>query len=631
MNTIFITSRLDKDHGGLTASLLNKVGILHDYKDINSKILTFHADQNFSYLRNDIVKRYNLENKTKILNINDYYRENELQYSNTKYSIDTSELISLNLNNNKKEFYKNGIKILEITYTNNLIKEVKHFAENSICVKKDIIDKDGYLYWTSHYYNNKLSRQIFFRKDGTAFQTREYDSTNDKKNIKNIVLFDNTVVRFSSFDDFKKYFIEEFITDNFTYLVGEARGQDSVIMSINDNRVRKIFMTHSIHTRPDTDIIRTGNRKVLNNLNEIDALILLTEKQKDDIKNRFGDRNNYHVIPHSIEIPKLTETKDENKIVIISRLHQEKRLDHAIKAFQQVVKDKPDVQLFIYGDGDQKENLQSLINELHLKENVKLMGYSNNTYEILQNATCSLLTSKYEGFALVIQESIANGTPVIAYDIKYGPSDMIDNGENGYLVEDGNINKLASTIIKYLNATANEKQKFSDSSIEKAKSFSNERFATSWINLFEKLKSPKIKVEPNIKLRGLERKFMSKTNFKIEVEVKIKNHRNNIKPVFWGTFYNRSTINNDEIKKNKKVEAVVKENKDDIYIIEFNFKSDEFEEKDVYDTFLSMKYDSCYFELRIGNQRNPINLENLKTKKVSPYFTNKYDNLSFEI
>lgn len=44
MNTIFITSRLDKDHGGLTASLLNKVRILHDYKGIKPKILSFHAD-----------------------------------------------------------------------------------------------------------------------------------------------------------------------------------------------------------------------------------------------------------------------------------------------------------------------------------------------------------------------------------------------------------------------------------------------------------------------------------------------------------------------------------------------------------------------------------------------------------
>lgn len=631
MNTIFITSRLDKDHGGLTASLLNKARILHDYKGIKSKILSFHADQNFSNLKNEIKNRYSLENKAKILNINDYYRNRGLQSSKTKYSIDTSKLIPVSINGNVKEFYKNGIKILEIIYANGSIKEVKHFAENSLCIKKDIIDKEGYLYWTSHYYNNNLSRQIFFRKDGIAFQTREYESTNNKNSIKNIVLFDNSVVRFNSFDNFKKYFIEEFITENPTYLIGEARGQDSVIMNIQDNRVRKVFMIHSIHMRPDTDIIRTGNKMVLNNLNEIDALILLTEKQKEDITNQFGGRNNYYVIPHSIEIPNLTEIKDNNNIVIISRLHEEKRLDHAIKAFQKVVKEKPEAQLFIYGDGEQKGVLQNLINELRLKESVKLMGYANNTYEILQNATCSLLTSKYEGFALVIQESIANGTPVIAYDIKYGPSDMIESGKNGFLVEEGNIDKLATSIIKYLNTSKKEKQNFSELSIEKAQLFSNERFATSWVTLFEKLKLPKVKIKPNVKLKKIDRKFMSKNNFKIEVEVKINNHKNSITPVFWGTFYNRSTLNNDGVKKRKQVEGIIKERKDDLYQIEFLFKSNEYEVNDIYDVFLSMKYDSYYFDLRVGNQRSPINIENYKTKKVIPYFTNKYDNLSFKL
>ncbi|UXR73144.1 glycosyltransferase [Staphylococcus sp. IVB6238] len=631
MNTIFLTSRLDRDHGGLTASLLNKARILYDYKGLKSKILTFHADHNFNDVKNEIVKRYDLENKTDILNINDYYRERGLQNSPVRYTLDTSELSSVNLKGNVKEFYNNGVKVLEITYDNNSIKEAKYFTENNLCIKKDVIDKDGYLYWTTHYLNKNLSRQVFYRKDGTAFQAREYDATNNKKNIKNVVLFDETITRFNSFDAFKRHFVEEFITDICNYLVGEARAQDSVILSIKDSRVRKIFMTHSIHIRPGTDIVRAGNRKVLYNLNEVDALVLLTEKQKADVINRFGERTNYFVLPHSIEIPENTQTRDHNKIVMIARLHEEKRLEHAIQAFKKVSKEKPKAQLLIYGDGDQKENLQKLIDKLQLKENVKLMGYANNIDEILQSATCSLITSKYEGFPLAIQESIANGTPVIAYDIRYGPSAMIDHGKNGYLVEEGNINKLASTIIKYLSGSKNERKKFSENSIAKAKTFSDERFAISWINLFEKLKSPKVEVTPNVKLIKLEKKLMPKNTFKIQVEVKVNDHRKHIKPQFWGTFYNRSTIKSDGTRKHKKVNAVVKERKDDLYKLEFLFKSNEFEINEVYDVFLTMQYDTYYFELRVGNDRNPVKVETLKTKKAKPYFTKPHDNLSFKL
>ncbi|MBO1199411.1 glycosyltransferase [Staphylococcus simiae] len=631
MSIIFVTSRLDKDHGGLTASLLNKTRILYDYNKIKSKILTFHADQNFNNIKNEIQRRYELENKTDILNINEYFRERGLKYTTNKYSVDISDLTKVKVNDSTTEFYNNGIKRLEIKYKNNILTEVKHFTDNSICFKKDIVDHDGFLYWTSFYIDAKLSRQIFYRKDGSAFQSREYDSTNNKKNIKNIVLFDDSILRFNSFDEFKTYFIEKFIEDRCTYIIGEARAQDSVILNINDSRVRKIFMTHSIHERPDTKIIRLGNRKVLNNLNKIDGLVLLTNKQRGDIIKRFGERNNYYVIPHSIEIPKVVTKKDPNKIVIISRLHEEKRLDHAIKAFKKVIQKSPDAKLYIYGDGDQKESLQNLINKLNVQHNVKLMGYTNNTNEVLQSATCSILTSKYEGFALVIQESIANGTPVIAYDIKYGPSDMIDNEKNGFLVSDGNIDELAATIIAYLNVSNNKKKKYSEEAVIKAKSFSNERFAESWLKLFEDLKSPKIRIEPQVRLTKVERNTLSKNNFKIEVEMEINNSINDITPKFWGTFYNRSTINNEGIKNNTRVETTVKKVRQNIYIIDFYFKANEFQKNEIYDVFLSMQYDSNYFDLRIGNQRKDINIEKIKTRRVTPYFTQTYDNLSFKL
>ena len=107
-------------------------------------------------------------------------------------------------------------------------------------------------------------------------------------------------------------------------------------------------MTHSIHIRPNTNIIRVGNRVVLNNLNEIDALVVLTQKQKNDIINQFGSRDNYYVIPHSINVTDKVLEKEKNKVVIISRLHKEKRIDHSIKAFKNVVMKIPNAKLYIW-------------------------------------------------------------------------------------------------------------------------------------------------------------------------------------------------------------------------------------------------------------------------------------------
>jgi glycosyltransferase involved in cell wall biosynthesis len=629
-NIIFITSRLDKDHGGLTASLLNKVRILYDYKGVKSKILTFHAAHDFEQTRAEIIERYNLEGKVEILNLNEYFRQQCIKTDAVQYQINTDNLLAINVNDNKKEFYDEGLKKLEITYNNNLIHEVKHFSDNSICVQKDIIDEDGYLYWTSYYFNNKLSRQVFFKADQTPITTREYDATSNKQKIKNVVLLEKEPIRFNSFNEFKEYFIKQFITDDYTYLVGEARPQDPNIMNIEDERVRKIFMTHSIHLRPDSDVIRLGNRKVLNNLNDIDALVLLTNKQKDDIVERFGYRNNYYVIPHSIKISEISETKEENKVVLISRLHEEKRLDHAIKAFKQVVTVKPEAKLLIYGDGEERIKLQNLINKLNLQENIKLMGYTNNVNQILQSATCSLLTSQYEGFALVIQESIANGTPVIAYDIKYGPSDMIDDGVNGFLVDNGDVDSLATALIQYLDKSPSEHQQFSAAAIAKAQQFSNENFAKSWMNLLEDTKTQKKGFNPEAKLVNIKQKKINKNNFKIDVKVKL-NADSKIDPQFKGMFYHRSTLENKETSKYDVVEPKVTALENDVFKIEIPFHADKFKKKEIYDLSLIVREESQFHKIRIGNEREHFNIEQLATKKVKPYYTKDYDNLSFQL
>lgn len=147
-----------------------------------------------------------------------------------------------------------------------------------------------------------------------------------------------------------------------------------------------------------------------------------------------------------------------------------------------------------------------MIDNLNLNQNVFLRGYTHNINQALQSAECTLLTSIYEGFALVVQESLANGTPVIAYDIKYGPSDMIEDGKNGYLIEDGNIDQLARKIYMYLFKNEDEKNKFIESAILKAQSYSYERFANNWNDLFNNLENKEESYKPSVKLTNIELK-----------------------------------------------------------------------------------------------------------------------------
>lgn len=629
MNIIYITSRLDKNHGGLTASLLNKTRILEENNKIGSKILSFHLDPNYNNVISDIKERYNLNENIKLININEFYRGNS-DREEKKYYLNLESYTEVKIDKFNFEYYKEGIKYNEVKYNEKNICEVRFFNETNELYRKDVIDSQGFLYYTSYYLNNFLSRQIHYRKDGSIYLTREFDAKNGKDTIKSIVLFleSNIVKRFKNFDEFKKYFILEFIVSPITYLVGEARGLDSVILSINDSRVRKIFMTHSIHIRPDTDIIRAGNRPVLNNLNNIDSLVVLTEKQKNDIEKRFGKRDNYFVIPHSIDKKYINIDTEENKVVIVSRLHEEKNIDHAIRAFKKVVSKVPNAKLHIYGDGPEKGKLNQLIEKLNLVDNIKLKGYSSDIDNVLQSADCLILTSKYEGFGMVILESIANGTPVIAYNIKYGPSDMIDDGKNGYLVSNSDENDLAEKIIKYLKLNESEKKMFSLNSIKKADEFSHANFSKKWVDLFKSNYQLKSKFETEIYLKNIKKVSLNK--YKILVEINVDGDLNEelkIKP----KFYLRSSLDDLENKEYIVDEYSIIEKNANKYSVEIIFNSKSKDKNEIYDLSIEMKSDNINYEYRVGHHReNGIILKEYKGKKFKPYFTEKYGNLSFK-
>lgn len=314
-NIIFITSRLDEVHGGLTASMLKKAQLFYDEKGEKAKILTFHADPYFEKVKRNVLKKYDLENKVDIYNINEYYRQSKKSSDSEKYTIRYSYNYVYKVNENKAEYYNdNGIKIFETISSNNQLREVLIYDVYGEMIEKHQIDSEGCLYAKCYYKSNFLSSQTIFNKNQEPFLTRRFDWENRKNSIVELVIFDDSPTKFNSFDEFKASFIDEFITKPLTYLIVEARGLDPVVINMKSPYIRKIFMTHSIHVRPFTDVIRTGNRPTLNNLNKVDAMIFLTESQKNDVIKRFGIRDNYFVIPHAInqkEIEREPEKKQD--------------------------------------------------------------------------------------------------------------------------------------------------------------------------------------------------------------------------------------------------------------------------------------------------------------------------------
>jgi poly(glycerol-phosphate) alpha-glucosyltransferase len=153
-----------------------------------------------------------------------------------------------------------------------------------------------------------------------------------------------------------------------------------------------------------------------------------------------------------------------------------------------VVKKLPDARLEIYGFGALRQEYREQIDRLGLANNVFLMGATDDPAAVFSGAALSMMTSAAEGFGITLVESICNGCPAIAFDIKYGPSDIIADGDPGFLITMFDKGAYANRIIAYLWDTELQRA-MSENCYADAARFNPEAFARSWFELTKRIYS----------------------------------------------------------------------------------------------------------------------------------------------
>ena len=185
------------------------------------------------------------------------------------------------------------------------------------------------------------------------------------------------------------------------------------------------------------------------------GVVLQTEKAADIYKTMIPGLNNVKVIGNPIrEISSKESIERENTILMVGRLIKTKHQDRLIRIFSKI--DNKDWKLILVGYDHLKQknskNLKQLITDLQLEEKVILAGKQSNVEDYYLKSKIFAFTSSSEGFPNVIGEAMSAGLPVIAYDCVAGPSEMIEDGKNGYLIPlfDDNLfqNKLEKMVNK---------------------------------------------------------------------------------------------------------------------------------------------------------------------------------------
>ncbi|WP_160068656.1 glycosyltransferase family 4 protein [Sphingobacterium bovisgrunnientis] len=227
---------------------------------------------------------------------------------------------------------------------------------------------------------------------------------------------------------------------------------------------------------------RIKERQMINKLRQMDALVFLTEQEKGF----WPELNNLHVIPNpSVINPTQQADCQAKRVIAVGRFAPQKGFDLLIAAWSFVVKKHPDWELKIYGEG-MRENLQKQIDRLAIGENCKLEDTTVDIEEKYCESSIFVLSSRYEGFGMVLVEAMSCGVPAVAFDCPCGPSEIIRHGEDGLLVENGNIRELAENICVLIEDDGLRKRMGAKARLNSER-YQMEHIAPQWRSLFESL------------------------------------------------------------------------------------------------------------------------------------------------
>lgn len=226
-----------------------------------------------------------------------------------------------------------------------------------------------------------------------------------------------------------------------------------------------------LRTRQDEQIVR-----------RFDKFVVLTNEDRG----YWGNLPNIEVIPNAaMHVSDAYSDVMNKRVIAVGRLDYQKGFDRLIQAWElvQYTGKFTDWKLDIFGQGEWREMLQQMIDKAELQNTVCLNRPTKQIGEEYVKSDMLVMSSNYEGFPMVMIEAMACGLPVVSFDYKCGPKDIIQTGINGLLVPNGDIQALADAMMKVMEDEAYRKM-LSLNARKVVDTYSEQAVMSQWIRLF---------------------------------------------------------------------------------------------------------------------------------------------------
>jgi poly(glycerol-phosphate) alpha-glucosyltransferase len=448
-----ISGRIPPGTGGQTRAVLMRNRLFAQRAGIEPTLLTFDITPTYPHTREVLRGQGQLVDPMRLLNIFEWYRESNLE---------------------------------DLPPTGEALPEISGF---------DAVDEahpDGSVYVTKYVHTRGRSDVIhdYRRPDGSVFVRCPANfGLGTTRPVTDTFVVNSSgqpVGRWPTVAGWRQNWVMSLAKpDRPVFIISDSREMVVDLLPMPDERFHVMHLMHNIHLQAPrrwNSPIQPTYVQLFQSMEQLDGLVTLTRTQLDDVAARFGPTSNLYVVPNPVDIPSPPDplpSRERQRFAVVSRFEGQKRLEDAVRAFTLVLKEEPGATLDIYGDGSLRVALEQEIADQRVADSVFLRGHDPRAREALWTATGFLMTSRFEGYPLATLESLSHGCPVISYDIKYGPSQQITHGVDGYLIPAGDTQAMADRIVELIR-NPDVVTRMSEAALDKAAQHDHQAFLNDW-------------------------------------------------------------------------------------------------------------------------------------------------------
>lgn len=245
------------------------------------------------------------------------------------------------------------------------------------------------------------------------------------------------------------------------------------------------YLKRTIHVHHSAFSFATSNKNTMKKLYKYNGKVIYCWLSKGTLKcaKKAGLKNNIYIYnPVRFNCEVKADVVKNKKLIVMTRLSEEKRIDLMVRIVEDVFNDKcfKDWTFEIYGEGSEQNLIKNTIKN---PKQIKLMGRSNDAISCYLSSSINLSTSRFEGFSMSVLEAQECGIPTITFNFGESAKEQIINGKTGYIIKMNDVNKYKKELINLLKSKKLLKQ-LSENCKQNSQTFHVKNIILSWEKIF---------------------------------------------------------------------------------------------------------------------------------------------------